>query len=280
VPFSQSNAPAGTTYTCALNGGAPAPCTSPWTRTGMATGVYSLVVTATEPGITRVSEARSFTVDTVAPTASIRALPAVTLGSAAVSVVAADTGGAGVASYDVRYRKAAYYGGFGTYTYPTGWAGRNAAVSLALSRGYEYCFSARSRDRAGNVSGWSPESCTSRPLDDRSLTRSSGWTLVAGNQFYLRTATRSVTHGAALSRTGVQTRQMFLVATTCSYCGSVDIYLGSRRVQTLSLVSSATRYSAVIAGPRLTGVLTGTLRIVIRSSGHRVQVDGVAFRRT
>jgi hypothetical protein len=227
-----------------------------------------------------VSEARSFTVDTVAPTASIRALPAVTLGSAAVSVVAADTGGAGVASYDVRYRKAAYYGGFGTYTYPTGWAGRNAAVSLALSRGYEYCFSARSRDRAGNVSGWSPESCTSRPLDDRSLTRSSGWTLVAGNQFYLRTATRSVTHGAALSRTGVQTRQMFLVATTCSYCGSVDIYLGSRRVQTLSLVSSATRYSAVIAGPRLTGVLTGTLRIVIRSSGHRVQVDGVAFRRT
>ena len=73
---------------------------------------------------------------------------------------------------------------------------------------------------------------------------------------------------------------MFLIATTCSYCGSVDIYLGSRRVQTVSLVSSAARYSAVIAGPRLTGVLTGTLRIVIRSSGHRVQVDGVAFRRT
>ena len=122
--------------------------------------------------------------------------------------------------------------------------------------------------------------CTSRPIDDRSLTRSSGWTRVAGNQFYLATVTRSSAHGAALSRTGVQTRQLFLVATTCSTCGSVDIYLGSRRVQTVSLVSSRTRYSAVIAGPRLTGVLTGTLRIVIRSTGHRVDVDGVAFRRT
>jgi hypothetical protein len=280
VPFSQSHAPAGTTYTCSLNGGTAAPCTSPWTRTGLATGVYSLVVRAAEPGITRVSDARSFTVDTTAPTASVPALPAVTLGSAAVSVTAADTGGAGVASYDVRYRKAPYYGGFGAYTYPTGWAGRNAAVSLALSRGYEYCFSAQARDRAGNVSGWSPEQCTSRPIDDRSLTRSSGWTLIAGNQFYLRTATRSTVHGAALSRTGVQTRQMFLVATTCSYCGSVDVYIGSRRVQTVSLVSSRTRYSAVITGPRLTGVLTGTLRIVVRSTGHRVQVDGVAFRRT
>jgi hypothetical protein len=73
---------------------------------------------------------------------------------------------------------------------------------------------------------------------------------------------------------------MFLVATTCSYCGSVDIYLGSRRIQTVSLVSSLTRYSAVITGPRLTGVTTGTLRIVIRSSSHRVDIDGVAFRRT
>ncbi|MEP6761024.1 MAG: choice-of-anchor D domain-containing protein [Sporichthyaceae bacterium] len=281
LPFTQSHAPAGTTYTCSLNSGSAAPCTSPWTASGLATGVYSLVVTAHEPGIDRESSPRSFTVDTTAPTAAISALAIVALTSPlAISVTATDTGGAGVGSYDIRYRRAAWNAGFGAYTYPTGWAARNTAVSLSLTGGYEYCFSTRARDRAGNVSGWSPERCTSRPLDDVSLTRSSGWTRLSGNQFYRSTVTRSTVHGAALSRTGAQARQLFLLATTCSTCGSVDIYLGSRRLQTVSLVTSSTRYSAVITGPRLTGVVTGTLRIVIRSTGHRVDIDGVAFRRT
>ena len=186
IPFSQAYAPAGTTYTCALNGGTPAPCASPWTYTGLATGDYSLVVTAQEPGITRTSASRSFAVDVTAPTATVRALPAVTLASSvSISATTASSGAAGVASYDLRYRRAPWNGTFGALTYPASWAGRTSPVSPGLSRGYEYCVSTRARDRVGNTSAWSAERCTSRPMDDRSLTRSAGWTSVSGSQFYL-----------------------------------------------------------------------------------------------
>ena len=58
---------------------------------------------------------------------------------------------------------------------PSGRAGRSPACRRRLRAGYTYCVSVRARNRAGQVSGWTGGRCLARSLDDRSLSRSSGW---------------------------------------------------------------------------------------------------------
>src|SRR4029078_12117900 len=92
---------------------------------------------------------------------------------------------------------------------------------------YEYCFAARARDKVGNTSAWSTERCTARPLDDRSLsTTTSGWTRAASSTAYAGTLTRTTTVGAKLPRSAGAFRRVAVVATTCSTCGSVEVYVG------------------------------------------------------
>ncbi|MCU1678576.1 MAG: hypothetical protein JWM93_3334 [Frankiales bacterium] len=77
---------------------------------------------------------------------------------------AADAGGSGIASYDVRYKRAAAHKGYGAWAGPAAWqrtSARNVSVT-GVRIGVGYCFTVRSRDAAGNVSGWSTARCVRR----------------------------------------------------------------------------------------------------------------------
>jgi hypothetical protein len=278
IPFDSSALLPGTTFSCYLSGVLLPSCASPVTTTISSSGSYTLEVWGTEPGGRMVSATRPFTVDATGPVTRIVSptYEASTAASATVRYAATDS--SGVTTYDVRYRKAPYNGTFGAYSQP--WTNSAAtSVSLGLAPGYEYCVSARARDKLGNLGGWSAERCFSRPMDDRALgAPTAGWTRASGAGFYLGTATHTTTYGASLTRT-VQGKRFYLVATRCNTCGMVSVYLGGKYIGAVNLWASTTQRQVVIGLPAQSSVFSGTLTIASRSTGKLIQIDGLAVRR-
>jgi len=139
----------------------------------------------------------------------------------------------------------------------------------------EQCWSARAVDQLNQWGAWSAERCFLAPLDDRRLTsrgfvRESSYTY----EYWKSTARRT---GATLSVSNVRTRQVGLLVQTCPTCGSLDVYVGSRRLGRMYTRSATSRTKVVIWLPRQAVEQRGTL--VIRStSSKRVVVDGVLIR--
>ena len=211
------------------------------------------------------------------PTASITPLAVYrTTQSIGVRWGGSDNGGP-VDSYDVWYRSAPWNGAFGGYTH---WLSGTTATTATLpgSAGRTYCFLARAH--AGlRVSAWTAETCTAVPLDDRSLTRSRGWTRITGAGYYRSTAVRTATFGRTLTRTGVVAKRVALVASTCPTCGSVRVYWNGVRVKTISLRASTSRNRVLLGALSFSSVRTGTLKLVVSTSSRRVTVDGVVISR-
>jgi hypothetical protein len=214
----------------------------------------------------------------VLPTAFIEPLPTWTMSTAIELVWGGTAGNWPIASYDVRYRRAAWNGAFGTWTT---WKSATTDEDgvFAASTGATYCFSVRANDTNGGHSAWADETCTAVPLDDRSVSRVGSWSAGTGASYYRSTYLRSSTTGARLTRSGVVAKRIALVATTCSTCGTVKVYWGSTLLKTISLHSRTTVNQKLITVATFSSARTGTLRITVSSSGKRVIVDGVAIRR-
>jgi hypothetical protein len=213
-----------------------------------------------------------------APTASMGSLARWTLATQVSLTWGARNGLADVATYDVRYRRAKWNAGFGSgSTTLTGTT--QVGATIALSRGYTYCFSARARDADDLVSDWTPEQCSSRPLDDRALARTGKWVAGTGTSDYAGTFVRSTARGAKLTRTGIRANRIALVATTCPTCGTVNVYLGSKLLKAISLYSPTVVHQKVINVKARWSLMTGTLTIKVASSGKKVIIDGLAIQR-
>ena len=184
--------------------------------------------------------------------------------------------------FDLRYRRAAYNGTF--QTVPTEIDGISASsFQFTGLAGSTYCFSVRSYDPYSHTTGaWTAETCTAVPLDDRSLTKSSGWlakTDVTPSRYYNNTYAYTTTLNKYVTRTLVQARRIAIVATTCSTCGSIKVYWNSKLIKTVSLKTTATVYHKVILVATFSSVQKGTLKLVVSTSGKRIYLDGVAIRR-
>jgi hypothetical protein len=69
-----------------------------------------------------------------------------------------------------------------------------------------------------------------------------------------------------------------LLVNTCAKCGSVAVYVGSKLLKTVSLVSKTTRASVQVLLPGFSRT-SGAVRVVSRSSGI-VVIDGLGLSRT
>ncbi|MET9268849.1 hypothetical protein [Kribbella sp. NPDC003557] len=286
IPFDSSALLPDTKFICSVTFYVPAaPCTSPYQVSGLRPGEADVVITATEPDGRVTTARRTLTVDAIGPIARVTgpAYQSSVAATAKVTVTATDptnvAPASGVASYDVRYRRATSAGAYSAYVQP--WTGITAtSVDVSVAAGYEYCFSVRAKDKFGNVGGWSADRCFSRPLDDRSLAMATtGWARGASSKFYFGTDTQTTAYGKSLTRT-VQGKRFFLIATRCPTCGAVAVYAGSRLLTTVNLAYPTTHYQVVLGLPVQSTLFSGTLTVRTVTSGKIVQIDGLAVGRT
>lgn len=212
------------------------------------------------------------------PTISIPTLARTTTRTTVTLAATGVPGSAPVVAFDARYRRASRSATFGGYVYPAAWQNASTGTfQLTLSRGYTYCLSARSRDSQGAVSGW-VERCTAKPVDDRSLTASSGWSRKTGRAYFAGTARQARSSGRTLTLKGVSTRRIAIVAMTCSTCGKVRVYWRGTLKKTVSLYSPTTRFRVVFEAVDLGSVKSGTL-VLKTVNSKRTTIDGVALSR-
>ena len=271
------DAPGGLSTQCRLDADtAWVPCAGAWAPGTLAAGPHALTVRATDPSGATAEKAYAWSVDALAPTAALTALPSATLTtSIPLSWSGTDTGGSGTARYDVRYRRASTGSGLGAFTYPSTLQSTTArSTTLKATAGYQYCVSVRARDLAGNVGAWGTERCTVVAMDDRSLAASTGWSRGTSSSYVYGTWTKTTRSKAALTRAGVSARRVGVVLTTCSTCGSVDVYVGSTYAGRVSAYSSSWRTKQVKWLPAFGSARSGTLTLRTTST-RTVVVDGV-----
>jgi outer membrane protein assembly factor BamB len=179
------------------------------------------------------------------------------------------------ASYDVRVRDAPSNGGFGP---PDEFVTGTDATSTTFdgTKGHTYCFSVRDEAQGG----FGPERCTAVPFDDRALAPSpSGkWSRLTGSGFYLGTISTSTTKGSTLTKAGVRTMRLGIVAQKCPTCGSIAVTVGGATVKTFSLHAATTLKKQVLLVPFAT-LKTGAVAIKVTSSGAKVPIDGLGVSR-
>jgi len=221
--------------------------------------------------------------DTTAPTLSVASLPAVTVGPTATirwtASDASDSGSAsgetrGISSTTVRYRYATWHAGFSAWRALTT---SSSSLNLPLTVGYAYCLQVQTRDLSGNASAWSPQMCTVRPLDDRNLSASSGWTRKSSSKYYKLTFTKTWSAGRTLSIANTRARVIGVLATTCPTCGIVKVYIGSYFVGRVNLQASGTHYKQLFMLKPFS-IRSGTVKLVTKGT-HLVQLDGVVISR-
>ena len=253
------------------------------TVSGLTNGTpYTFTVTAANSVGTSPASAASAPVTPTAPlappTAAITPIATFRVSTSIPVSWSAVSGSAAVTAYDVRYRRAAWNGGFGSYVT---WLGFTAATNSIFggSTGSTYCFSVRAHDALGSVSPWTAETCTGVPLDDRALVRVGSWTSGTGSAYFKSTFRRSFTYGASLVRTGVVARRLAIVATTCPTCGKVRVYLGPTLLRTINLYSATTINRRLLTVTTFTAARGGTVTVRVFGTGRRVLIDGLAIRR-
>lgn len=216
--------------------------------------------------------------DRLAPTAALSGPGPISLGNQVPVWSGADQGGSGLASFDVSYEQAQIGGAFGPWLSPTALQRTSArTATVAAHQGSTACYRARSRDAAGNLSPLTALRCTVTPLDDTVLAASAGWVRTRSRGYYLSTYTSTSSAGVTLTRKGVQSQKLTLLALRCPTCGKVGVYLSGHLLVTVDLRAS-TNQAARIALPRFT-LRTTDVVLKTLTAGKVVRIDGLASSR-
>jgi uncharacterized protein YjbI with pentapeptide repeats len=180
----------------------------------------------------------------------------------------------------VRYRVARTPAGGGTtapWSVSTWLPAATVKHEFVGAPGYRYCVQVQGLDRAGHLGPWSNVRCTTEPIDTRALHRTSAWTETPASWWFGGTVATAALPGATLaSRAALGVRQVGVIAATCDVCGTLAVYVGSTRVGTISLHSTATVERTLLVLPRFSSARRGVVRLVVVSPLNRpLNVDAL-----
>ena len=222
-------------------------------------------------------------IDATAPSASVTSPTSTFQTGQSIGVTwTGSDDGSGIDFYDVQYQTMSSLGG--TATSWTTWKSGTSATSgtlntssLSQSLGTRYCFRVIAHNGAG-LTKTSSSKCTNIAFDERSLSKSSGWSRYSSSSYLASTYSDSKSSGAYLI-TGTKSGLLHIsvVAYRCSSCGSIAIYVGSTKVGSYSLAKSGSGTRSVINVPRFSSAKSGKVKIVVAKSGKTVRLDGVGL---
>ena len=272
------NAPTGSgdTYSISLTGCSQGTVTLSFAANGATDGDD-----ATGPATLR--SAPVVTIDRMAPTAvapaaSLRS--GVNLASAATNAAlptalawsATDSGGAGVATYDVGRSVAG--GAFANIA--TGTAA--TTLNTTMTPGQTHRFEARAVDKAGNVGGWTLGPTLSPALvqNGSAISFSSGWTKSESASFSGGSLRYHKTQGASATYTFTG-RGIAFVTTRRPAGGKVKILIDGVKVAVIDTFSTSTTYRYIAFARAWSTSGQHTIKLVVKgTAGHpRVDLDAV-----
>lgn len=187
--------------------------------------------------------------------------------------------GTGVKDFDLRRRSAPATAAFGEYEMVLNDTTQTTYRATDTVRGTTYCYWARGKDAAFNVSDWAAPWCTAVPLDDKDLTATGSWSNVEGTGYFGQSARSTTDQGSKLTFAGVQTKRIAVRALACPNCGVVKVRFAGNEVARFNLARSekSLRYFVV---PAFDQVRTGTVAVTaVSPDGKRVTIDAVGVRR-
>ena len=271
-----SNVP-GAAFSCSLDQGRAAACSSPFTASGLSDGQHSLTVTLTAGGSPG-SVTSPFVADAVPPVSNVVSDGQFSGLWTTTRSWAGSDGLSGIASCDVRYRVAAAQSGFGAYQLPSSLQATTATtMTLRPAPGSTVCVSVRARDRVGNLGSWSTDSCQSVMLDDHALSAAGSWYRPGGAAGYAdATLSRATARGATLTLANVHARRVAIIATVCPTCGRLAVAFPGMVTTTLNLHSPQTVKQTFYAFAQQSKVSTGRLTLTALDNGKAVIIDAVS----
>jgi len=208
--------------------------------------------------------------DTVAPaaTASVKAL------AADARTVFSWGGPADTATYDV----CAYAVGTGCFWTQTATTAKTATLNLTQGRTYQLRVTAV--DRAGNRGSETRSALYVVPIDEKSLSRSSGWSVYSNRSDWYGTHAQAARNGMYLTKTltGTKYELVFLRQAAGGYA---DIYVNGVRVKRLNFYNATTQFRQVVTIASYSTRAARTIKVVVisardsRSRGNNVAVDAI-----
>ena len=176
----------------------------------------------------------------------------------------------GAATFDVQYAD----GASGSWV---PWLTGTAFTSQAFSgtAGHTYFFRARAADGVGGVGAFSAPVRTSVPVDEASMSYSSGWKKASQSGAYLGSTHYATAKGKTAFYTFTGTAVVLLV-TKAKARGKADIYIDGKRVKTIDTYASKTYVrQAIFSSSLAAGKHTIKVSVLATSKRPRVDVDGV-----
>jgi hypothetical protein len=213
------------------------------------------------------------------PAVSVTAPVAPVQRTTAIGVAWQGTDAQGIARYDVQRQDVAPAGAPGAwFDWLTGTTATTGTYAGAY--GHTYCFRIRATDRAGDVSPYASPRCSTIPLRASQLSTSGNWRRTSSSVFFAGSATSTTTTGATASHGALVARRVYLLATRCARCGSVDVRWNGARVASVGLRAPTTRYRQLILVATFPAAQTGSPTVTVTNpSGAAVVLEGLAVTR-
>lgn len=157
-------------------------------------------------------------------------------------------------------------------------ATRASSAIYSSATGRTVCIDARATDNAGHTSAFTTTRCTIVPLHSNQVSYSSGWAKVSSSAVYGGFAYQSKTHGNTMTRTGIVAKQISIVLTRCSACGTIEVRWNNKVVKTYNLANRTTLHEQVLTVAKFSSAQKGTLTVIVTSpNGKVVPIEGLAI---
>lgn len=152
-------------------------------------------------------------------------------------------------------------------------AGKHTVSGLAPGT---HVFRATASDAAGNADPTAATRTWTVPVPARSLSRSAGWSLVSAPSAYGGKVLATSRRNASASYPVRGARRLALVASGGTTHGTVRVYAGSRLLRTISLKTTRSVTKRVIPVTSFSSAWSGTVRVVVATTGRTVRIEGIA----